>query len=285
MLTTNNNSEKHRQNDDLLRLFVAGVPLQAKRADIIRCFRHFWPLSVELLESNSSSQHRWVLATKSVEVYNKLIQIKTFQFDDQSLLTVMPLRSGIKLIIHNKRLNRCRVILKRVPLSFDECSLWQILETRFGKVQACFKFKKMHQQQKINKPDRFCTYSVTFDNKSSAQAILSLESVWLDQYTNIRVERFSKTTPRPKQSDLQISETLSEVTVKASYFKGTEANIATECTISSSTMRQEKHHQKEYMDDDRCWIGEHHIKPTQRDYSNRPSICLDYRNYTFRIRY
>ena len=187
---------------NLYKLFVAGMPLKYQLEKMLSFFQQYGQFSLEVPlktiskpESGLATQNidsdqdnmksQCVLVTRDSDLCEYMLQQKYFEFGGNNL-TLLRHRTGVELMFQNKRLNRCRVIIKKVPKFFTEEVIKGVFESRFGQIDTIFKFKN-DQAWNNQFGSIYDTYSVIFEHRYSADKAVNEASVQLDRAYSVRV--------------------------------------------------------------------------------------------------
>lgn len=189
--------QKDTSNNGITKLFVAGVPSGVNSQAVLEFFRQYGhfdlcPSSVSPLGSGKGYCN---LLSYDSEETNRVVDQRFFKFMERTL-TVTRHKSGLGLIVHNKRINKCRVIFKKVPPHYTEERFRQELTTLCGEVESLFQFKPVVPSSSCYKlhsyPSRSSVFSVVFKSKQVAQKLVKLGSLTLMDDSVVKTESFLK---------------------------------------------------------------------------------------------
>lgn len=181
-----------------LKLFVTGIPRRARLLEIEKFFKSY--ASVKLSENKPSmmsgvdQQNRgFCFLVCDAYAGSLLTQMREFKFHGRTL-TVTYNKSGKDLVDFNRKLNKCRLILKRVPGHVSQNQITEFIELNFGPVAKIFPFLPNVPQRggEPTKTKKYLTYSVLMLNPSSANAMCSDSQITLPGGIAVEVERYSK---------------------------------------------------------------------------------------------
>lgn len=186
-------------------LFVAGLPAQINHQAVLDYFLQIDP-SFEL-DLSIDPEHRLRQHKKGycyLKCHNKkaakyVLDTKFFDFLGRTL-SVSKRKSGVALIIENKKNKKCRVILKRVPNKMTTDELRYFLEKNFGPIATIFQLKcdNPYDFARNSKADKafFKTYSVHFTSSQPAKVLLQLGSFkLLNGYTIVASKQGNTSMP------------------------------------------------------------------------------------------
>jgi hypothetical protein len=184
-----------------VKLFVAGLPTKVGLDQVLR---YFWEFADVALAPESISGQQGVDDTVNsghciIQCWNYvdaeyLTQIRHFDFMGRTL-TVQYNKTGVGLIIENRRLNKSRLILKQVPTYVEEDMLKAEIEQNFGPVMTLYMYKKNHpylQDQSRVWSKQYVTYSVVMKTPNLARMIYKQGNILLCDGSEITVEKYSK---------------------------------------------------------------------------------------------
>jgi hypothetical protein len=190
--------------DHKLLIFIAGAPAKATKHELLEFFRRLGCISSiqprlcrgDLKRETSPSPPTkvyWLLEAADPASYYAILGSEPCIFQDRKLY-LAPFKSGTQLIVHNNGIAKRRVLVKKVPSWLPETSLMAMIEKGFGPIATYFKFQSdisnLEIIQDIQKPRRFFTYSVTFQNKSDRDDIVRAGFVQITQDVAVAVEKF-----------------------------------------------------------------------------------------------
>lgn len=163
---------------EFTKLFVAGVPSGIDPRYVLDYFSRYGKFELCEDSYNDSENGKFCKGYCNLLSYNKLetellVGQKFFAFLGRTL-TVTKHKTGVKLIIHNKMINQCRVIIKRVPGYFSEADLREELSAICGQIQSLFQFKARipNNLGTVDSCSQFKVYSVVFLRKDVAQKLI-----------------------------------------------------------------------------------------------------------------
>ena len=174
-------------------------------------------------------------------------------------LTIMERKSGVSLIIQNKRFKKSRVLIKRVPQHVSEINLRTILEDSFGPLQVLFQLRTDDPVcGSIRRPrePKYLTYSAFFLNHKDAKKLLHLGSIAFEDGSVVTIHKHSEGS-RPKEKiggDLQFGCPPRE------FSHGTELKGEQQTRTFGSLAGQE------------IFGMSHHLKPTHRLYYGESDV-------------
>lgn len=207
-----------KPRSDLRKLFVAGFPSGTNYQIVIHFFKRISPcITVSTDEGDDHASRMaqkgcyFIICPDSV-VAHGLVHNKYLSFMGRTL-TVMPHKSGVDLIIQNKKLKKRRVILKRVPWFVEEHHLRKLLETSFGPLQLFFQLRHDNLNKKqvsTAKFTKFKSYSAYFINLNDAKRLAAQGTIALEDGTVIAVHRYPEHKSNLPQLDDPSSDTPAE---------------------------------------------------------------------------
>lgn len=185
-----------------MKLFVAGIPSGVDTRQVAKFFSQFGQF--ELLDHSghivgfqaaSLSRGHMFLVCPDKAVADAMLAQRSFQFLGRTL-TVTEYKSGQDLIAENQRLNKRRVILKKVPSYVAESDLRAELTKKCGPIHTLFQFKP------VNSPDlspshavehpRFHVFSVVFKDLGAAKRLTKKGYFELSDGSKFFTEKFTK---------------------------------------------------------------------------------------------
>ena len=119
---------------------------------------------------------------------------------------------GSKLMRQNRLNNQRRVIVRRVPPFIDQTGLQLLLEQTIGRVEVMYHFNEPSTCNGCETSEEFRrsrSYSVTFEDRSCAQLLLSIKEIQFKEYTFV-VEKFKPIGKRDNQFSSSKAETQPE---------------------------------------------------------------------------
>jgi RNA recognition motif-containing protein len=180
------------------KLFVTGIPRRARLLEIEKFFKSY--ASVKLCEnknmkmSSLDQQNRgFCFLSGDANAGSLLTQMREFKFHGRTL-TVTYSKSGKDLFDFNRKLNKCRLILKRVPGHVCQNQITEFIELNFGPVAKIFPFLPNVPQRggEPTKVKKYLTYSILMLKPSSANAMCSDGQITLPGGIAVEVERYRK---------------------------------------------------------------------------------------------
>jgi len=171
----------YSQSSDL-RLFVAGIPSQVWASSVESYFAQFGRVRVKSLPQDKFSLEE-VATTDCLLSKGFCILVLDCQQTLQNILTapahyfqgrtlqVSEYREGIDLTRHNQKLNRRRVVVKKVPKHWTEEYLLSLLSV-YGPVQSIYRYKAQCPGSQATRERRqpTQTFSVVFAERLAALA-------------------------------------------------------------------------------------------------------------------
>lgn len=235
----NNTFTTQTTKKPVFRLFVAGIPSGLPTAEIFSFFCLFGRFRIvdageesKNIESDinkhqsSSSQiatakgkGHCILETENFADFQRLVEQKYIRFNGRTL-TILKHRTGVGLIVQNKKLNRCRAILKRVPKGIKEEFLRERLETLAGKLQTLFKYMSENPLSNAQFSSRTDTYSVVFENREVAKKLITERKFKLTDKVTLLVEKYAKPSAAAmgKHYDRSLVASSPAIGTKTSYY-------------------------------------------------------------------
>jgi hypothetical protein len=282
------------QNQKLL-IFIAGAPAKSTKHELLEFFRRIGSINSiqprlcrgdlrrETLPYPPTKVY-WLLEASDLASYYAILGSEPCMFQDRKLY-LAPFKSGTQLIVHNNGIAKRRVLVKKVPSWLPETSLMAMIEKGFGPIATYFKFQSdvsnLETLQDTQKPRRFFTYSVTFQNKSDRDDIVSSGFVQITQDVAVAVEKFVHLSVSKKK---KLSEQNAEVptnlnpSLKSLYETQTCISKHQDSFANNTQEWSEElltdSRQESQADDRRVSIKRNHLassalrdtKPTQRNY-------------------
>lgn len=180
-------------------VFVAGLPSQVDNLAVLAFFKKMTP-RVRL--SEYLDQYRmYKLAGKGCCILDfldnqerqRILKLKYVEFMGRTV-TLSPFKTGVDLIIQNKKLKKCRVQLKKVPCYLKEEDLKAVLEQRFGKVYLLYQLKSEDPRKSKfatlqESRNKFLCYSVYFNRTHNAKKLIAAEKILLEDGHSILVKK------------------------------------------------------------------------------------------------
>lgn len=165
------------------KLFVAGLPSAISALEILAYFRTISPAfglttpgDIDLCERQQKKGFCYLVCFDS-EIAQYVIKKKFFSFLNRTL-TVMKQLEGVDLIIQNKKVKKCRVILKQVPSNVTEAQLKYFIEERYGDLETIFRLRSKDPYFDINNKlanyMKYHAFSGYFKEKAHAAALINL---------------------------------------------------------------------------------------------------------------
>lgn len=192
-----------------IKLFVAGIPSGINLQLVVEFFGQYGKFQLfsergypHARRREHISQGHCILLCANYALAQDMISQKTFLFLGRTL-SVTQHRTGIGLIVQNKRLNKCRVIFKKVPSYMSEDRFREELVVRCGALQALFQFKPTnpigYSRSIQAAPPRYHVYSAVFLNKCVAKRLIGEGVLELSDRSRVIAEKFQK--PQLKKRD------------------------------------------------------------------------------------
>lgn len=247
-------------------LFIAGLPSQVSIDTVLTYFLQIAPCFSLLPDSNQKQMERHakkgccVIQCHDPKVAQSILAKRFLDFCGRTL-TIMQQKSGVGLIIQNKKLKKCRVILKKVPRYLGETHLRLLLESQVGPLQILFQLKcndpfDQHLQSKTE-GSRFQTFSAYFSQPQDARRLLALGSITLQDGSKIIAH---KHTEQDQRKDVTANSP-NRVCNQNSYSESgqeTEGKqpVVQELQISKMMMKMPEEND----------AASHQVKPTQKKY-------------------
>lgn len=181
------------------KLFVAGLPKMSNPELILPFFSQFGPVRLGQAKSQAEEQHRrskghCVLICSSPVLAQKIAGIRNFQVGNRTL-TALPFKSGLQLIMENSKLNSARIIIKKIPKTYSQEEIRNLLEQRHGPLRTLFKFEP--DQTKLSSDPamdrlyrRYDSYSAIFEDHSAAKELIEMGSFILGCGRVATIEKF-----------------------------------------------------------------------------------------------
>lgn len=250
-------------------IFVAGLPSQVDHKAVVAFFRQFTPhvsLSRSLEPSRIdrlASKGCCVLDFRDSQEAQRILQLNYFEFMGRTL-TLSPFKSGVDLVIQNKKLKKCRVQLKKVPWYLKEEDLKALLEDKFGPVYLIFQlrnedprksqYSKSHDQRK-----KHYTYSVYFLRSHDAKKVFETGKIKLEDGSSILVKRTHLNKNQTKRASEE--ESLKEEGLKQEDQRRFQNTIENRQSLAPKHIKP-ANTARESLQPLNC----HWIKPTHKDY-------------------
>ena len=177
-------------------IFVAGIPPSAT-LDILRAyFQRFGPIvNLEFLKigkkrhANHHPKKFCKLTTPSRSMYLTLTGPTPPQFRGRSLFC-QPFMSGDFLAAHSADINSRRIVIKKVPPTFDTSELRNILQREAGEIEVLYQYKSDFSLPDHNSKDHK-TFSVTFERHSIGLiSLLERRFIETPAGSKIEIEQF-----------------------------------------------------------------------------------------------
>lgn len=249
------------------KLFVAGIPSGIDQLDVLEYFNQFGSFYL-CGNSNTSNSDKVSKGYCNLLSYNsretkKVVDQAFFSFMGRTL-TVTKHRSGLSLIVHNKKINKCRVIIKGVPNYYSEDQLREELLHSCGQLQSLFQFKPVNpidHYGKIRKTvSKFTVYSAVFEEKITAQDLIQAGYLTLFDGSIAKIEPFLKCKKKLEPHNL---ETGYHQTNHTNETKQLFKRESFETGMKSQALRLQEKIQKPVS------TKSHSIKPTSRSYNEQ----------------
>lgn len=192
------NRGKARSSVNSTKLFVAGLPSAISPLEILAYFRTISPAfsltipgDIDLCERQQKKGFCYLVCFDS-EIAQYVIKKKFFSFLNRTL-TVMKQLEGVDLIIQNKKVKKCRVILKQVPSTVTEAQLKYFIEERYGNLETIFRLRSKDPYSDNNNKNanhmKFHAFSGYFKEKAHATALINLGVVTYIDGSTIHVHK------------------------------------------------------------------------------------------------
>ena len=171
------------------KIFVAGIPSGIHPQRLIHFFSSCSPYTQNgskdhiVLDRNASHKLKGhcILVCFNRDLVKWILDQKYHNFVGRTL-TVTPFRTGSKIIVQNKRLNKSRVIFKKVPNIISEEDFKIEIESQLGKLIALFQFKTvnpLNMQKRQSSIAKFFTYSAIFEDRAVADKAIEAKFILL----------------------------------------------------------------------------------------------------------
>lgn len=184
------------------KVFVAGIPRGVSSLSAAKFFQFYGDFylvsphgqrnsDLQSGVNEESSKGHCVLACSERWQADTLVNQRYFKYMGRTL-TVSHHMTGTQLIIQNKMLNQCRLILKRVPGYLTEESLAKEISKKHGRVTAIFQFKNAIPQKESTKRHPFGVFSVVMENKQIADKLAAQGQIVFSDCSCALVEKYDK---------------------------------------------------------------------------------------------
>lgn len=186
-------------NQSSVGLFVAGLPSQVNHLSVLDHFMQIAPCfslprheDKQYLERHSK-KGCCTLLCYDAKVARGLLDARFHEFMGRTL-TIMEHKSGVELIIQNKKLKKSRVDLKKVPWYIGEKDLRFLLEANFGPLQLIYQLrnqdpiKSLHTRAKA-KSSKYHTFSAYFLDSRDARKLLQQGTIRLEDGSVILAQK------------------------------------------------------------------------------------------------
>lgn len=190
-----------RRKAHTVKLFVAGVPSGIDPYYVLEYFSQFGNFHImpgcteQVGESQSITKGHIILSCEDGNLAMNIIGMRNFKFMERTL-TVTEHKTGLKLIVQNKRKDRHRVIFKKVPSYLSEVDFKSLLEQTCGPLEALFQYRRITPVDYVpyppTRPPRFQTYSAVFAEKSTAKMIIRAGFLNLPHGLQVVAEKYLK---------------------------------------------------------------------------------------------
>lgn len=182
-----------------VKLFVAGIPSGVKPQTVLEFFSAYgyFELCQSCSRGNDSGRKKGycnLLGFDANEI-NRVVGQRFFKFMNRTL-TVTRHKSGVDLIIYSKRINKCRVIFKKVPVTYSEITFSQTIRSLCGEIESLFQFQPALPlplntgRKKSN--DKKLIFSVVFKNRDIAQNLIRQGTFTLAEGIVVKTEPYLK---------------------------------------------------------------------------------------------
>ena len=204
------------------KLFVAGIPSGVHPTAVLNFFKQFGNLEIcpSSLGQDRSSRGKGYCHFLSMNprVTARIVEIRFFKFMGRTL-TVTENKSGAQLIIESKRLNKCRVIFKKIPSYVDEAEFGRQLVSYGYEVDALFQYKPVvppgvDQRNGASVSYRGSVFSVIFKKKHVAQMIIQDGNIALSDGSMVKAEPFLKGKAALAKKNPALNTSLEEKIIK-----------------------------------------------------------------------
>lgn len=240
------------------KLFVAGVPTGIDPRHVLNFFSNFGKFTIcdSSYQAEVSGKGYCNLLCFSKKAVQRVTSQRYFSFMGRTL-SVTVHKSGLGLLIENKKTHARRVIFKKVPNYISEEFFINEISSRYGRLQSIFQFKQSMDMkaQRLSSNMKFKVFSAVFEEKSVAKFILNQRCVNLANGITILAEPFQK---RLKTSEAQKSKKQEDGLPQHhnSYqFKHEEKKDSNKIETRHSGLH-----------DTERWITHCFVKPTSRKY-------------------
>lgn len=202
------------------RICVTGAPKYVRSHEVAEYFSAFGPIRVRRFNPPIGKPKVWkggqvrqgptilrhfILITDSENTYDSILKFKTFTFNGRSL-GVIPIRTGWELKKHYERINRRKIILKKVPSEITIDALRELIESRYGPVETMYEFLTDRREipaitptetpdqgeSNSNGKKRFKSYSLVFESLDSLALLPEGPRVILKDDISIIIELHHK---------------------------------------------------------------------------------------------
>lgn len=136
------------------RICVTGAPKYVRSHEIAEFFSAIGPIKVRRFHPPIGNSFSWregqvrqgpsvlrhfILITESESIYSTILKLKSIMFKGRSL-GVIPIRTGWELKKYYEKINRRKIILKKVPGQITLDELREFIESRYGSVENMYEF-------------------------------------------------------------------------------------------------------------------------------------------------
>ena len=181
------------------RLFVAGVPADTRTEEVAAYFGQIGKIDLVVTRLTSWNTKAFIICPSSPLTYREILLLgPSLEFKGRQL-QVQPFATGTRLAVQVSRMNKRRVLARKVPghLSADQFAAW--LRKEAGEIETIYAFKADQAHlRNFDDTRRVKSYSILFKDKSSAQRILNIGEFSFNPEFDLSV--FEKFVPRKKLS-------------------------------------------------------------------------------------
>lgn len=196
-----------KKKKGLYVIYVAGVPKKVSRQGLYEYFAKFGrisqittagsPNSVPMDKEEEFGQKGFCLiSTTSWDTFSFILGYQAHVLLGRSIYCTK-YQEGSSLMRQNRMNNQKKIIIRGIPPYLDMNSLKLLLEQTIGKVELMYQFKEISLPQDPSCRDPSKSFSVMFEEKSSAHHLLNLKQVSFNDST-LHVEKFRPASKRTK---------------------------------------------------------------------------------------
>ena len=172
-------------------LFVTGVAAYGTIQQVYEYFSGFGNIKYVKLIHLNNQKLAFKITTDNATCL-KILNSKNHWIDGRNIQCNLFI-SGNDLIKKNIKMNKCRIIIKKVPSFISIHQLKNAVELMYGEINTIFQFKSdsnMGTETSIRGKKMYSSYSVLFSKKESV-AKIATESFYLhDCDTSVIIEKF-----------------------------------------------------------------------------------------------